>query len=570
MDIVWWALAVVWPLSAVVLLLATNGKKGHVSLSFLALAIVGGPLAAFAVNRIPFRCRRCTIDMSAAGGRHVCPTCGDATLDGTLGERVRNIFELDETPVLTFWAKFTYAFGQVAVSLSPALISSWLIYFYIGRKDAAGNGMLLVTAAAMSVGGLVPRLLEAVAEPMVGYFSDKWHFRMGRRIPWVVFGTPFLALFSILIFFPPDAAGEGTSLFSAVGFDVTPNFLFLMVTHTGFWVMYTAVVAPYLSLLPEITPLNNERIQVSNYMAFGDVAGSVLGSAGVGLMIGALASGVSFGPLHLTNAYQAIGIILGIVFAVMFFIGVSTVRERPHDASKAVQFKFTQAFVETFRNPTFTPYVIAAAAIRMATDILLAGMPFIVTRLMGLDEEYAGYLQAVLILGAMLFFPLVAAKAVKFGKKSVYLFGMAMFTVALALMALLKHFPVLGYPVAFVAGLMGSPLDQNQIAFAHTALTLAICALPVAVIFVMQRPILNDVMDHDEKLTGYRREAMYNGMEGLVSKPASGMAYFIVPLLLSTLGDTPERPWGVLATPIAASVLMFIGYLGFRRYPLDK
>jgi GPH family glycoside/pentoside/hexuronide:cation symporter len=206
----------------------------------------------------------------------------------------------------------------------------------------------------------------------------------------------------------------------------------------------------------------------------------------------------------------------------------------------------------------------------MATDIILAGMPFMVTRLMGLDEEYAGYLQGVLILGAMLFFPLVAAKAVKHGKKSVYLFGLVLFAVALALLALLKHFPILGWPVAFVAGLLGSPLDPNEIAFAHTVVTLAICALPLAVIFVMQRPILNDVMDHDETLTGYRREAMYNGMEGLVSKPASGLAYFIVPLLLSAFGDTAERPWGVLATPIAASVLMFLGYLGFRRYPLDK
>ena len=43
-----------------------------------------------------------------------------------------------------------------------------------------------------------------------------------------------------------------------------------------------------------------------------------------------------------------------------------------------------------------------------------------------------------------------------------------------------------------------------------------------------------------------------------------------MPLLLSTLGDSAEHPWGVLATPLVASVLLFIGYLGFRSYPLDK
>ena len=568
MDLALWMIAVVWPVSAVVLMLAVNGKKGHLPPGFAILAIAAGPFASLAVRRIPFRCRRCAVDLQVRDGRHTCPTCGDATRDGTLGERVLNIFELDETPVLSFWAKFTYAFGQVGVSLSPALISSWLIYFYIGRKDSEGHEILLVSAVAMSVGGLVPRLIEAVAEPMVGYWSDKWNFRMGRRIPWILLGTPFLALFSILIFFPPDRATQGTAWFGAFGVDVTPNFLFLMVTHTGFWVMYTAVVAPYLSLLPEITPLNNERIQASNYMAFGDVAGSVLGSAGVGVMIGALATGITLGPIHLGNAYEASGVLLGILFTLMFYISVWKVRERPHDASKAVKFKFVEAFVETYRNPSFTPYVLSSAAIRMATDVVLAGMPFLVTRLMGLDEEYAGYLQGVLILGAMLFFPLVSAKAVKHGKKNVYLFGLGLFSAAMALLALVKHFPFLGYPVAWAFGLAGHPLEPSQIAFAHTVVTLAICALPLAVIFVMQRPILNDVMDHDEKLTGYRREAMYNGMEGLVSKPASGIAYFVVPLLLSVLGDSADRPWGVLATPIAASLLMAGAFLAFRRYPL--
>ena len=521
----------------------------------------------------------------------------------------------DDKTCLTFWQKFTYSLGQTAVSLSPALISSWLIYYYIGRTDEMHNGLLLVSAIAMSFGGLVPRFLEAIAEPLVGYWSDKFNFKMGRRIPWIVFGTPLLVLTSILIWWPPDAPTiipapkvqaavhdqatadpsanlehaastgavessepvippeakpPGKVLFHLFSLEITPNFLWLLVIHTVFWCKYTAVVAPYLSLLPEITPYNNERINTSMFMAYNDVAGSVLGSAGLGVLIGAFAGGITIFGWRLDNAYKVCGLLIGILFTVCFYVSVSMIRETPYHEAKAVRFKFIQAFTETFRNPTFTPYVIASAAIRMSTDIILAGMPFMVTRIMLLSEEYAGYLQGVIILGAAFFFPLVSSKAIKHGKKSVYLFGMLLFTIALILLTMMKHLPILGWPIAAIASLFGFHMSAQWVSFAHCIGCLAICALPVAIIFVMQRPILNDVMDYDEKLTGYRREAMYNGMEGLISKPASGIAYFIVPLLLKYLGDTPDHPWGVLSTPITAAVLMFVGWVGFKFYQIEK
>ncbi len=536
---------------------------------------------------------------------------------------------------LSFAEKFTYSLGQTAVSLSPALISSWLVYYYIGRIED-GKALVLVSAMAMSLCGLIPRCIEAIAEPLVGYWSDKWNFKMGRRIPWVVFGTPFLTLFSILIWFPPDVPstyqvstpassllimssekqesramhGEGSFednnkagpgiggdvssdangsdrvapmaeaeateakppgkvLFRIFGLEVTPNVIWLICMHTFFWIMYTAVVAPYLSLLPEITPYNDERINVSMYMAYNDVAGSVLGSAGLGVLLSVFSAGWTILGLHL-DKFKASGIVIGAVFTVCFYASVLLVREKPFTASKAVTFNFIQAFQETFKNPTFIPYVISSGAIRMSVDIILAGMPFMVTRIMNLEESYAGYLQGVIILGAAVFFPFVERSAIRKGKKAVYHFGMALFAFGLVLLALMKHAPFFGWLLAGIGSWIGYSIAPEWVTFAHTLVCLAVCALPVAIIFVLQRPILNDVMDYDEKLTGYRREAMYNGMEGFISKPASGIAYFIVPLMLKYLGDTPDKPWGVLSTPVTAALLMGIGWIGFTFYQIEK
>ncbi|NLH47940.1 MAG: MFS transporter [Myxococcales bacterium] len=471
---------------------------------------------------------------------------------------------------LSFFQKFTYALGQLSVSLSPALIASWLIYFYTGRDSASGSTLMLVSAGAMSMGGLIPRLLEAFAEPTVGHLSDKYSFRWGRRKPWIIFGTPLLMLFSMVIFFPPDRTGPGTTWFSVAGVEFTPNFVWLLVTHTGFWIMYTAVVAPYLSLLPEITPYNNERIKVSEYMAYSDVLGSVLGAVGVGAMITVFASGLTLGPIRLDNSFEVTGLLMGIFFAFTFYLSIWKIKEKPAAEIKQVHFGFLESVVQSFKNPTFPTYVTASAAIRMSVDVIMASLPFLVDKILGLDPGYAGYLQGVVLIGAALMFPFVSRMATKRGKKHVFNLSMVWFGFCLLLLALTRHFPFLGYPISWIASLFGASMSFTYIGFAHAIVVLFLCAFAVSVIFVLQRPVLTDVIDWDEKLTGYRREAMYNGMEGLISKPASGIAYFIVPLMNDWWGATPDRPYGVLASLVVAAAIMFLGYVTFRHYPIEK
>ena len=43
-----------------------------------------------------------------------------------------------------------------------------------------------------------------------------------------------------------------------------------------------------------------------------------------------------------------------------------------------------------------------------------------------------------------------------------------------------------------------------------------------------------------------------------------------VPLLNGWLGQTNERPYGILASLVLAAIAMLIGYLAFRRYPIEK
>ena len=122
----------------------------------------------------------------------------------------------------------------------------------------------------------------------------------------------------------------------------------------------------------------------------------------------------------------------------------------------------------------------------------------------------------------------------------------------------------------FLSALVFSGMVPGVSPLVHLALLLLLIAPLVSVFQVVPRTILADVMDHDEKLTGYRREAMYNGMEGLITKMASGLAPLIAGTLFSIFGNTAAQPLGIRLCPLAGSVMALAAFVAFLFYPLKK
>jgi GPH family glycoside/pentoside/hexuronide:cation symporter len=81
--------------------------------------------------------------------------------------------------------------------------------------------------------------------------------------------------------------------------------------------------------------------------------------------------------------------------------------------------------------------------------------------------------------------------------------------------------------------------------------------------------LIADVIDEDERRTGLRREAMYFGMQGLLTKVSYGVGPLLATLLFTAFGNTAEQPLGILLCGPAAGVLALLGWVAFRRYPLE-
>ncbi|MCP4677253.1 MAG: MFS transporter [Deltaproteobacteria bacterium] len=132
------------------------------------------------------------------------------------------------------------------------------------------------------------------------------------------------------------------------------------------------------------------------------------------------------------------------------------------------------------------------------------------------------------------------------GKRRLFIVALVWFGVVLALMATLGEWPFF------------TPVVQAMCLF-----TLA--AVPVSIALVVLRPILADVIDADEQLTGRRREGVYNGMEGLVMKVAAGAGPLGAGVVFAAFGSTTEANLGVRLCGPMAGVAVLLAAIAFSR-----
>lgn len=184
---------------------------------------------------------------------------------------------MSDTPpekALSSFQRFAYSVGNFGVGLLPSIIGSWAMYYYAPTDRDESCLITFVSIGLIGFMLAIGRVAEALINPFIGDWSDKTKSRWGRRMPYIIFGSPVMVVAMVMVWFPPV---QGESLVNAA--------------WVCFWMCimsmaFAAVVAPYLSLLPELTPHNDERISLSAYMAVGEVIGVLAAAAGAGALIG--------------------------------------------------------------------------------------------------------------------------------------------------------------------------------------------------------------------------------------------------------------------------------------------
>lgn len=419
--------------------------------------------------------------------------------------------------------KLLYGMGYLSVALSTDMTVVWLLKRY--RPDPADfRWHALVSAGAFALAMVVGRVVDAVADPLVGFWSDRVRTPWGRRKPFIFLGAPLLALTFVLVWVPPTAT------------ESLVNGVYLAVVASLFLFAFTIVVCPYLAMLPEITADPAERVRLTACQGGYNILGAVGGVCLAGYLIehhSYRTMGACFAPIVLLCSWAPLLV------------------PTPAAGPAPSHFPLVRALQSTFRNPFFVPYVIGQLLFWVSLRIIVGSLPKLVEVRAEVGEARQGLVVAVGLLVAGLVVPFLPRAARRLGKKPI-------------LTASMIYFGLLMVPLAFLGKL---PLPMS--AYGQAVLLMALAGPPVAALFTLPNAIVADIVDRDEERTGQRREAVYFGVQGLLVKAGMGLGIGLAALELGYLGETVTRQGGFLACIMTSMAFAWLAAAVMSRYRGD-
>lgn len=140
-----------------------------------------------------------------------------------------------------------YGLGGFANNFLSAAIGGMLIVLNIG---------LGMNPALVGLIGAIPRLTDAITDPVVGYVSDTTRTRWGRRRPFIFVGAIFAAISLVLLWQFPRS------------WDLSSIYWYVLIGSFVFYLAYTVYATPWVALGYELTPDYNERTRLMGVQNF--------------------------------------------------------------------------------------------------------------------------------------------------------------------------------------------------------------------------------------------------------------------------------------------------------------
>jgi GPH family glycoside/pentoside/hexuronide:cation symporter len=316
---------------------------------------------------------------------------------------------------------------------------------------------------------------------------------MGRRIPVLRFGALFYTLTFIICWFP---FAENTQI---------ALFWNLLLVLFLFDSMFTMVGLVITALPAEMVITQEARSNLSLYNV-------VLGSIGaLFAMVLPLILLTDETSTQLNPLFQPIMVLVALIAGTVLFLSSFALTENEY-ARTEEPLGFIDSMVETLKNREFLAFEAMNFFHEMAFTIVIGSMIYFVQYVVNF-QGFMASVPLIIVFILMLGFSFVANIFVKrHGLKQVYIIGLLITSTGLVLL--------------FFSGSL----------LTAVILSLIVVGIGLAPVNLIWSPLLADVMDYDEILTGKRRETTYAGMNALLTKPAISVANALFLLVISGFG----------------------------------
>ena len=381
-----------------------------------------------------------------------------------------------------------------------------------------------------SVVWIIFAIWNAFNDPLFGYLSDRTKSKLGRRIPYIRYGSFFYALVFVLTWFKWPFGGSQTVLF-----------IQMLVTLFLFDTFYTAI-ATSLYVMPYTMAVTNK----ARSSIFIWKIGFSLISLSVPLVVFPLIKPeVGEDPFRFQMIMTAIGVV---TFLVIFFSTFFYKEKVQNEAEESMG--LFRSVAECFKNRSFVVFEVLSFTVIFIQTILMQGVIYYCDEFDTPMPLAYGALGLGAVAGILLWIRMLRP----WGVRKCVLIMCVSFACAAAVMCALGRFAPVALIVFFVTG----------VGFAGGMYLV---------------PIMNgDVIDYDEIKTGARREGIHAGVNSLITKPAISLANAAFLMIAKWFGydtalaagmQSALAKQGVLVAWMAVpALLLALSAVAMKFYPL--
>ncbi len=423
------------------------------------------------------------------------------------------------------WLKLAHGSGAAAFGIKNGGFDYFLLLFY-GTVIGLEPGLVGLAI-------LIALVVDAISDPLVGYWSDNFRSRWGRRHPFMYAAALPVALSYFLLWNPPDWGQTGL-------------FVYLTVLAVLIRTFITFYETPSSALIPELTTDYADRTSLQAYrLLFGWSAGTGMSVVMFGVLL--------TGPLGMRDpdAYATYGIIASLlIFATIMMSALGTHSRIPYlhqPVGTGERYSVGRIFremLQTLSEKSFIALFLATMLFAIASGLSAALAFLMLNYFWGFSEYQIFIWTCSVFISALLGFVLAPRATRRLGKKrATILLGVLAFTI--------QPMPVL----LRLAGLM--PENGDPLLF---PLVLGVNVIDLALIIAVQVvsfSMIADLVESNELRTGRRSEGVYYAAVTFTRKTTQGLGVLAAGLILSFV----NFPEGAQPGSVAADTLWNLGAL---------
>lgn len=408
-----------------------------------------------------------------------------------------------------------------------AVVPSILLMFYM-------TNTLGIPVGWATLASLLPKIVDLIAGPLIGAWSDRSNPRLGRRRAFILFGAATVMPSFLLLWSAPFLSPLLAAVFIGVAFSLCA-------------VCYSCYIVPYSALNAEIVTGYHDSTSLNAYRATYSMSGALLAGAGAPWIVEYFGGG--------RPGYAAMGATMGCLMSLSILVTFLQSREpaRPSATARADMRQLVAAVVHN------RPYLLLLGTYLThvtASGVAGAALAYFVTYQLHRDGEFLGLVFLLSFSASVVAIPAFSWIGRRLGKFSTY----ALATVMSGLM----------YTGYLLLDTSSSTLHVLTVAF--------LAGLAEGGIQVFAFAMLIDCVLHgNRRPQAVSTEAMLNGLFyaceklGFATGAALAGGIFLLTGLVETTQGYVQQPDSALtgiryAVALAPAVLNAVSLAIFLRY----